>query len=263
MTPTLPGGCSTYSCVTLPLRDTLELIRRRTRRIEILSEGLHDLFRYRDALDGMDADFTVHAPTSEMNLAGLNERMRSAGLQVIDDLCTICDEIRAETLVVHPGFSAWDSCRDQSYEALLSSLDALAVIQASHDVRIGVENMGSWECCHFRRPDLIPELHGRDLGFVLDVGHAFLNGALAEFLDAPAPIHVHLHDNDRTTDGHAACGTGAIDFPLVLSRLPKDVPRIIEVRGMEEFEQSIAYLTSLDQGRPAKWISSKEKRPIE
>jgi sugar phosphate isomerase/epimerase len=264
MTPPFTFGCSTYCCTDLPLRDALELIRKRTRRIEILSEGLHDLFLYNDACTGIDADFSVHAPCSEINLAGLNERMRTAGVQVIDDLCVICDAMKATTLVVHPGYSAWDSCRGQSFAALLQSLDALAAIQQEHDVRIGVENMGSWECCHFKRPDLIEELDQRDLGFVLDVGHAHLNGALADFLVASPPVHVHLHDNDRITDSHAACGTGSVDFYPVLECIPKSLPCIIEVRMIGDFGQSVAFLEGLPEfgqvelpdkacGRPEPW----------
>jgi sugar phosphate isomerase/epimerase len=248
MTKPLTCGCSTYCCTDLPLRDALEQIRKRTRRIEILSEGLHDLFRFSDACTGIDADFSVHAPCSEINLAGLNERMRTAGVQVIDDLCVICDAIRATTLVVHPGYSAWDSCREQSFATLLQSLDALENIQQEHDVRIGVENMGAWECCHFRMPDLIGELKRRDLGFVLDVGHAHLNGALADFLAASPPIHVHLHDNDRVTDAHATCGTGSVDFHAVLDRIPASVSRVVEVRTIGDYEQSIAYINGLEEG---------------
>ncbi len=242
MTQQLTCGCSTYCCINLPLRDALEIVRKRTRRIEILSEGLHDLFRYNDACNGIDAEFYVHAPCSEINLAGLNDRMRRAGIRVIDDLCTICDSIRATTLIVHPGYSAWDSCNRPSYASMLRSLDALAEIQQEHDVRIGIENMGAWDCCHFRMPDVIAELHTRDLGYVLDVGHAHLNGALPDFLASLPPVHVHLHDNDGRTDAHAACGTGSVDFSTVLVSLQRSVPCIIEVKTIGDFEQSIAFL---------------------
>jgi len=248
MTPPFTCGCSTYCCTDLPLRDALELIQKRTHRIEILSEGLHDLFRYSGACTGIDADFSVHAPCSEINLAGLNERMRISGIQVIDDLCVICDAIRATTLVLHPGYSAWDSCKGQSYAALLQSLDALAKIQQEHDVRIGVENMGAWECCHVRTPDLIEELKRRDLGFVLDVGHAYLNGALSEFLAASPPMHVHLHDNDQKMDAHATCGTGSVDFHAVLDHIPASASRVVEVRTIGDYDQSIAYINGLEKG---------------
>ena len=70
---------------------------------------------------------------------------------MIDELCGICDSIHAETLVVHPGIlSMGEHVRVVSRAALLLSLDTLSAIQREHDVRIGIENMGSWERLHFR-----------------------------------------------------------------------------------------------------------------
>jgi sugar phosphate isomerase/epimerase len=262
MTHNLVFGCSTYCCTDLPLHDALVLVRKRTHRIEILSEGLHDLFLYGDACAGIGADFSVHAPCSEINLAGLNERMRTAGIETINELCNICDAIRASTLIVHPGYSAWDSCRGQSYASLLRSLDALASVQQEHDVRIGVENMGAWECCHFRKPGLIEELHTRNLGYVLDVGHAHLNGLLSDFLAARPAVHVHLHDNDGSSDMHAACGSGTVDFMPIPECIPAGVPCIIEVRTIGDYEQSVSYLQKL----PGKWkneVSGEQVREQE
>ena len=120
-------------------------------------------------------------PLSDINLASTNDRIRAAGLGVIDELCGICDSIHAETLVVHPGYFPWAYMQGISRDALLLSLDALSLIQREHDVRIAIENMGSWECLHFRQPDLLSDLAFHDIGFVLDVGHARLNNNLEEF----------------------------------------------------------------------------------
>ena len=163
----------------LPLPEALALIRERTDRIEIVSEGFHDLFRYHEACHAVDARYSVHAPLSDINLASTNDRIRAAGLGVIDELAGICDSIHATTLVVHPGYFPWANMQGLSREALLLSLDAIPAIQREHDVRI--ENMGAWECLHFRQPDLLQELERRDIGFVLDVGHASINHALEEF----------------------------------------------------------------------------------
>jgi len=172
-------GCSTFCCMDLPLPEALALIRERTDRIEIVSEGFHDLFRYHEACHAVDARYSVHAPLSDINLASTNDRIRAAGLGVIDELAGICDSIHATTLVVHPGYFPWANMQGLSREALLLSLDAIPAIQREHDVRI--ENMGAWECLHFRQPDLLQELERRDIGFVLDVGHASINHALEEF----------------------------------------------------------------------------------
>lgn len=229
--------------MNLPLSEALAFVRTKTDRIEIVSEGLHDLFRYHEACASVNARYSVHAPLSDINLASTNDRIRNAGLDVIDELCGICDSIHAETLVVHPGYYPWENMYAISRAALLQSLDALSLIQREHDVRIGIENMGSWECLHFRQPDLLPELERRDIGFVLDVGHARLNNVLETFARNSRPCHIHLHDNRGTNDDHAACGTGTVDFTSLLSLLPASASRIIECSDPAAYEKSVEYLT--------------------
>ena len=246
MKPVISYGCSTFCCMDMPLGEALAFVRTKTDRIEIVSEGLHDLFRYHEACASVDARYSVHAPLSDINLASTNDRIRTAGLAVIDDLCSICDTIRAETIVVHPGYFPWKNMFGISYAALLHSLDAIAEIQKEHEVRIGIENMGSWECLHFRQPDLLPELERRDIGFVLDIGHARLNQALEVFAKTSRPCHIHVHDNSGTGDDHAACGSGTIDFAQLLPLLPASVPRIIECMDPAAYERSVAYLAKID-----------------
>ena len=247
MKPVISYGCSTFCCMDMPLGEALAFVRTKTDRIEIVSEGLHDLFRYHEACASVDARYSVHAPLSDINLASTNERIRAAGLAVIDDLCSICDIIRAETIVVHPGYFPWQNMFGISYAALLHSLDAIAKIQKEHEVRIGIENMGSWECLHFRQPDLLPELECRDIGFVLDIGHARLNQALEVFAKTSRPCHIHIHDNSGTGDDHAACGSGTIDFARLLPLLPTSVPRIIECMDPAAYERSVAYLAEREE----------------
>ena len=246
MKPAITYGCSTFCCMDLPLDEALAFVRTKTDRIEILSEGLHDLFRYREACTSVDARYSVHAQISDINLASTNERIRTAGLAVIDDLCRICDDIRAGTLVVHPGYFPWENMFSASRASLLLSLDAIARLQKEHEVRIGIENMGSWECLHFRQPDLLPELERRNIGFVLDIGHAKLNHALDMFARKSRPCHIHLHDNAGTADDHAACGSGTIDFSQLLPLLPASASRIVEIKDPAAYEKSVAYLSEME-----------------
>jgi sugar phosphate isomerase/epimerase len=105
--------------------------------------------------------------------------------------------------------------------------------------------MGSWECLHFRQPDLLPELERRDIGFVLDIGHARLNHALVVFAKKSRPCHIHFHDNCGTNDDHAACGSGTIDFSQLLPLLPAFAPRIIECVDQAAYEKSVTYLSAV------------------
>ena len=61
ITMTARYGCSTFCCMDLPLPEALALVREKTDRIEIVSEGFHDLFRYHEACHAVDARYSVHA----------------------------------------------------------------------------------------------------------------------------------------------------------------------------------------------------------
>jgi len=239
-------GCSTFCCMDLPLDKALDLLRNKTDRIEIMSEGYHDLFKFHEICHSVDAHYSVHAPISDINLASANDHIRRTSLEVINDLCGICDGINAETLVVHPGYFPWSHMQKEARGTLVKSLASLSAIQREHDTRIAVENMGSWECFVFRNPEFLPELESHDIGFVLDIGHAQLNNQLMEFVKKSEPCHIHLHDNSGTNDDHAACGTRSIDFTTLLPLLPASASRIIECKDLEAYKKSVAYLSSID-----------------
>ncbi len=238
-------GCSTFGSMDHPLVTTLEEISLRTDWIEILSEGQHDLFRHKEDCCSFSARFSVHAPCADLNIASTRERIRTGSIGVIDDICKICDDIDAKTLVVHPGHCAWEPVRDESWSSLMRSLGDLACVQEDHGVKITLENMGSWECCHFRTPVLLERIKGQGLGFTLDVGHAYLNHVLEDFTQDGNPDHVHLHDNLGECDDHAACGSGVIDFNKVLRNLPKNIPLVLECRDLSSYDQSVRYLRTL------------------
>lgn len=243
-----PLFISTYCCIDHPLETALETLASRTSHVEILSDGMHDLLVDSSPCREHPLSYSVHAPSSDVNIAAVNERMRSASISVIGDVLEVSACIGAEHLVVHPGYSPYDQVRDRSLSSLLRSLDELARLQEEHGVRVCIENMGGWECCHFRTPAFLPELVTRGLSCTLDCGHARMNGNLDEFLDAREFCHVHLHDNSGHTDDHIACGDGTIDFPRLVERLPRHATLVVETRELAAAELSLSYLSILFLG---------------
>lgn len=239
---TSPLGASTYCLMDRPLDMALETLADVVPFVEVLSDSSHSLFSCADVCASFDLRYAVHAPTSDLNIAIPNERMRQASLRVIADLAAVCDDIGAERLVIHPGFCMERGIWAASEAALLSSLRDLSRIQEDVAVTFAVENMGSWECCHFRDPGLLPVLDDLGLGFALDVGHARLTGNLDAFLREGRPVHLHLHDNHGTMDEHAACGSGCIDFSAVRSALPSSATAVVEVLKPTAVGESLAYL---------------------
>ena len=65
------------------------------------------------------------------------------------------------------------------------------------------------------------------------------------FLRCPIS-HFHLHDNDGTTDAHAAVGDGTIDFSAVMAAVRRTGTRpVIEVGSFDGVIRSIAALDAL------------------
>ncbi|MEI8330778.1 MAG: sugar phosphate isomerase/epimerase family protein [Methanomicrobiales archaeon] len=243
-----PLFISTFCCIDHSLDQALDTLVLRTSHVEILSDGLHDLLINSSPCDNHPLIYSVHAPCSEVNIAAVSERIRSASISVLGEVLAASARIGAEHVVVHPGFTQYEQVRDRSFESLLRSLNDLARLQDEHGVRVCIENMGAWECCHFRTPAFLPELSTRGLGCTLDCGHARPNGNLNEFLAVGEFCHVHLHDNGGTVDDHLACGTGVINFSDTLQQLPSQAILVVETRELLAAEQSISYLSSLLNG---------------
>ncbi len=245
---TSPLYLSTFCCIDHSLEEALDVLVPRTGHVELMADGLHDILSDSALCSQYSCTYSVHAPTSEINIAAVNERMRRSSIAVLDDVMAVCTSIGARHLVVHPGYAAYEQVRERSHNSLIRSLDDFSCLQEEHGIIACVENMGAWECCHFRSPDLLPQLAFRGLGFALDCGHARLNGNLDAFLAAQRCCHVHLHDNDGTCDDHAACGGGTIDFPRIMARLPRKATRVIETRHLADADRSISYLSSFTNG---------------
>ena len=238
------AGISTNCVMDLPLESALDTLEPLTNLVEIQCDAHHSLFRHASVLERFDLRYTIHAPTSDGNIAEPFEPIRRASIDVIRDTAVIADQAGAEKLVIHPGFCLDPADREASFSALQTSIRDLGILQEMFSVRFVMENLGSMDCCFFQSPELVRELRAAGLGLTLDVGHANLTGTLDAFLKEK-PDHLHLHDNKGVFDEHAACGTGTVDFSSVLASAG-DATLILEVLRLEDVVPSMDYLASLD-----------------
>ncbi|MDK2863808.1 MAG: hypothetical protein PWQ46_1518 [Methanomicrobiaceae archaeon] len=66
--PTLNSiGCSTWCLMDRSLEEALDVISSLTGCAEILSDSLHSLFLSEEACHSFDLQYTVHAPTGDVN----------------------------------------------------------------------------------------------------------------------------------------------------------------------------------------------------
>lgn len=232
---------SSYCLNDLPLDQALDRLSAVTGCVEVMDEGCHRL-EDTDILETFDLRYMVHAPSRGVNLASLLEPIRRASVEVTVACIALSTEVGAP-VVVHPGYFAWPRDRKRAEQQFRRSLSELFGAAEDLSAVFYIENMGDWEHFLLKTPDELPLIDGA--GFALDVGHAHQNHVLPAFLEVPAS-HYHLHDNDGTTDAHAAVGEGTIDFSAVMAAVRRSGVRpVIEVGTFDGVMRSIAALEAL------------------
>ncbi|MEL4305586.1 sugar phosphate isomerase/epimerase family protein [Methanococcoides sp. LMO-2] len=231
-------GISSFAFHELSLSEALGKIEPMADCAEIFSEGRHDLIREEELAYSYDLKYTVHAPSTDMNLSSLREPMRLAAINVVQQMADICNDLDSDILVVHPGYFSYPVDMPYAQKAFERSVVDLKNISKDTGVRICIENMPKWDCFLFRHP-------GFDLGdngFTLDVGHANTLGNLNEFLETmgDSVSHFHLHDNNGDIDDHFSIGTGNIDFGSFSGLLKKSkATKIIENKSEADVLSSL------------------------
>ena len=234
-------GISTHCLSSTPLSEALELLAPLTEIVEVMDDGMHYL-ENAEPLLSFDFEYFLHAPSRGVNLASQLEPIRKASVEVTQECFEIAGEVGA-TVIVHPGYYAWEKEREQAESRFATSLEELRITAEENQMDFMFENMGNWPHFFLKCPDELPLIDGQ--GFVLDTGHAYLNGCLDEFLTVPID-HFHLHDNKGIEDTHSAIGEGTIDFGPVLEAMERnDAMPIIEVDSLAGVMASIEALKTL------------------
>lgn len=222
-------GISSYCLIGRPLEECLETLSGITDLIEVMDEGPH-FITDPAVFESYSQDFVIHAPYHGMNIASLFEAIRRSSVEVMTDCFGIAAEIGAP-VVMHPGYHAWITEKEEADRQFRKSLYELQEAAADRSLTFWFENMGEMNYFHFRIPgdrDLLG-----DTGFCLDCGHANLNHCLPEFL-ATDFSHMHIHDNDGRRDTHSAVGEGTIDFrPVLSARERTGATAVLEVRDLD------------------------------
>lgn len=231
-------GISTWAYQDLPLELALENIANLSKSAEILSEARHSHLDSHDleTMEYFDLAYTVHGLVSDVNIASVHEKIRTASIALHREDIKASATAGASVYVVHPGYVSWPSNLTKATKALDKSLSELQPMEEEFGLRIAVENMSNheWALCIHPGFDLM------GLGLALDVGHANTAGALEDFLSCPDVVHLHLHDNTGTKDEHLPLGKGNIEFDAVL-----DVIRARELSAVLELESEKAVLESI------------------
>ena len=141
-------GISTYCLLDEPLPVALDRLSGRTGLIEVMDEGPHFVDNP-ELFESYSGDFVLHAPYHGMNIACLFEAVRRASVEVMTDCFAQAAGIGA-SVVLHPGYFAWEQEREQANREFEKSLAALDGAAREFSVEFSFENMGDMNYFNLR-----------------------------------------------------------------------------------------------------------------
>ncbi|WP_297535737.1 sugar phosphate isomerase/epimerase [Thermococcus sp.] len=225
--------------------------------VELVSEWPNFITRetwraYAEILGSFGLKVTIHAPFSDVNIGSLNERLRRASIEVLEETLDVASRLNAFVVTVHPGHCSPASrkFREDYNRVHRNSLRELEKLSGEFGVRVGVENMPSFPILDAQTPERLAELlDGTELGVTFDLGHLNTVGFPFERfmkLLGGRIVHVHLHDNSGKSDEHLPLGRGTVPWRKVLPELEK-FGWALEVSSLEDAEVSLTFLRDIGE----------------
>ncbi|MFT7516600.1 MAG: sugar phosphate isomerase/epimerase [Myxococcota bacterium] len=153
----------------------------------------------------------------------------------------------AKCAVLHLGWQKdhWD---DNSHGWAREAVVELMAVAKQNGVRLLLENIISAGTRVRKLLELLDEVDPNgDVGICLDLGHANIEGDVLEelILSLPRLDHIHLHDNDGSSDAHLCPGSGTIAWPQVIQLLREhgfDGHAALELRDYTRGEHSASQI---------------------
>jgi len=226
--------------------------------IEVVDDGFHTLDKKRVSMlkniaESYDLKYSIHAPFADINIASSSDPILKAMLKRLKKSINYASELNAHTWVFHPGLRTGISMFYPQMDWLknIESVQVLCKIASDFGLRIAIENVPEPFPFLMKSVEDFKKFYdeiNREIGLVLDVGHANINGQIGLFLETFADkiVHVHAHDNDGKSDQHLGIGYGTVDwndFADMLGKISYD--KVVIIEAVEHIQESFQKLNRL------------------
>ncbi|MGB9854055.1 MAG: sugar phosphate isomerase/epimerase family protein [Candidatus Bathyarchaeales archaeon] len=226
--------------------------------IEVVDDGLHALDKrrvseLRSLGESYGVRYSVHAPFADINIASPSTPLLRTMVRRLEDSLDNARALNAYLWIFHPGLETGISMfyPGKAWIRNRKTVQLLCKTAEDYGVKLAIENvpepypflMKSVE--HFKK--FYGEFDG-NLGLVLDIGHANLNGQIELFIEAfpDRLMHIHVHDNDGTADQHLGIGFGTVNWEKVAKALKRvSYSGTIVVESVEHVHESLRRLEAL------------------
>jgi sugar phosphate isomerase/epimerase len=253
-------GLSMLYCLAEPFSKMVKrLATVRTPYVEIVDEGLHTLSKERVAAlkeiaDSKALKYTIHAPFADINIASPSNSILNAALRRLEESIASANALDAKLWVFHPGSQTGVSMFYPGKEWIQNneSIRALHKTAEDYGVNIAFENLPQKYGFIMKSPEEFSKFYKEtklnDIGIVLDVGHANLEGHTEDFLrKLPDKIvEIHVSDNTGENDQHLGLGYGKIDWTRFAQTLKDiDYDKTLIIESVERVQESVQKLKQL------------------
>lgn len=255
-------GLSMLYCLSQPFVKMVKRLNRvETRYVEVMDDGLHALNKKRIATlnhlaKSRGIKYTVHAPFADINIASPSKPILTVSLKRLEESMAYASALNAKLWVFHPGNKTGISMfyPGEDWKQNIKSLIQLHKTAEKYGLNIAIENLPGRYGFLMKQPQDFQKFYKEtglnDVGIVLDVGHANLEGQTEQFLKKMPDkiVHIHISDNMGEHDQHLGIGYGKINwkqFAETLREIAYDKIVIIEsVHHVSESLQKLRLLIS-------------------
>jgi sugar phosphate isomerase/epimerase len=253
-------GLSMLYCLGQPFDKMVKRLNRvETRYVEVMDEGLHTLNKKRVATlnrigKSRNIHYTVHAPFADINIASPSKPILTVSLKRLRESMAHANALNAKLWVFHPGNKTGISMfyPKDDWKQNIKSLIQLHKTAEEYGLNIAIENLPERYGFLMKQPQDFQKFYKEtalnDVGIVLDVGHANLEGQTEQFLKKMPDkiVHIHVSDNTGEHDQHLGIGYGKINwqqFAHTLREIAYDKTVIIE--SVQHVNESLQKLRQL------------------
>ena len=252
-------GLSMLYCLGEPFQKMTEhLPEAEASYIEVVDDGFHTLNKQRVSMlknigKSYGLKYSVHAPFADINIASPSKPMLKAMLKRLEKSIICAHDLNAYIWLFHPGLQTGISMFYPRMDWLQNIETAQSLFKIANDygVKIAIENVPEPYPFLMKSVEDFKKFYDEiveDIGLVLDIGHANINGQIELFLKTFADkiVHVHAHDNDGRNDQHLGIGYGNIDWKNtsdLLKRISYD--RAVVIESVEHTQESLRKLKQL------------------
>ena len=252
-------GLSMLCHLSEPFKKMIEHITKTdVTYIEIVDDGLHELNSGRIAIlteigKSHSLKYSIHSPFADINIASPSKPMLRAALKRLKKSIEYARAIDASVWVFHPGIKTGISSfyPDVDWQQNVKSARGLFEIASDLGVRIAIENVPEPYPFLMKSVEDFKRFYAEvdaDVGLVLDIGHANINGQTECFLKTFSNriVHMHLSDNDGKSDQHLGIGHGTVNWERVADLVKKNrYDKTVVVESIEHVEESVQKLRQL------------------